>query len=254
MKLTLLALINILNAQQLVPLPWKKPLESYYSQFGQDYYVYNTFFSNKRDGIFVDIGAAGGISMSNTYFFEKIGWTGLCIEARKNIFDLLVKSRPNSICLNCAVGKENKEENFFDLGYISGFLDTYTSDSLYGFFKAIKDKNTNFVDSNGNMKYEIYKLKCINFNKLCIEQNINHIDFLSIDIEGAEIEVLSSIDFEKIDIDCMAVENTRNKHIIRNFLEKNNFILVKRLLLDDIFISKKFAKTNNINGTIKIDD
>ena len=53
----------------------------YFSQFGQDRYLDQNVFANKREGVFVDVGAYDGFSGSNTLFFEKfMGWTGLCIE------------------------------------------------------------------------------------------------------------------------------------------------------------------------------
>ena len=47
---------------------------NYYSQFQQDKFVYENYFTNKVDGYFVDIGAADGIKFSNSKFFEELGW------------------------------------------------------------------------------------------------------------------------------------------------------------------------------------
>lgn len=52
----------------------------YYSQVGQDRWVINYFGENYK-GFFIDIGAYDGISISNTYALEKLGWKGICVDA-----------------------------------------------------------------------------------------------------------------------------------------------------------------------------
>ena len=84
---------------------------------GQDVFIYENFFPNKRDGVFIDIGAAEGVSRSNSYFFEKeLGWSGICIEAQKHSYGKLIKNR-NSICVNaCLSDKEEEVEFSFSTG------------------------------------------------------------------------------------------------------------------------------------------
>jgi hypothetical protein len=61
----------------------------YYSQIRQDRYI-DFFFSKKRNGVFVDIGANDGVTLSNTYFLEKERhWTGICIEPIPSSFEKL---------------------------------------------------------------------------------------------------------------------------------------------------------------------
>src|ERR1700730_1429338 len=66
----------------------------YFSQTGQDKFLNERVFGAKRDGTFVDIGAADGVFLSNTYFFEKeLAWCGVCVEPRPEAFSRLVASR-----------------------------------------------------------------------------------------------------------------------------------------------------------------
>jgi hypothetical protein len=61
----------------------------FYSQYGQDIFI-SGLFQGKKDGVFVDIGAYDGIIMSNTYYLEReLGWTGVCVEADKEIYERL---------------------------------------------------------------------------------------------------------------------------------------------------------------------
>ena len=93
----------------------------YYSQFGQDKFCYENFFINKEDGFFLEIGALDGIKFSNTYFFEKRGWKGICVEPSPKKFSLLEKNR-NCICEQLAVSDVSGEKfSFMDIhGYGEG--------------------------------------------------------------------------------------------------------------------------------------
>src|SRR5258705_2052696 len=88
----------------------------YYSQHGQDVFVYETFFKNVgRKGHFVDVGAYDGVTLSNTLFFElHLGWSGLCVEPLPAAFDRLQASR-SAVCLNCAVADAEGSADFVDV-------------------------------------------------------------------------------------------------------------------------------------------
>ena len=63
---------------------------TYYSQYKQDKYVFNKFFSKYLTGTFLEIGADDGIRFSNCKFFEDRGWTGIAIEPRKEAYNKLI--------------------------------------------------------------------------------------------------------------------------------------------------------------------
>ena len=64
----------------------------YYSQYKQDEFIYNSFFKNKRDGVFLEIGADDGVRFSNCKFFEDhLNWKGIAVEARKEAYEKLKK-------------------------------------------------------------------------------------------------------------------------------------------------------------------
>ena len=64
-----------------------------FSQFNQDKFIFENFFPVKSDGVFVDIGAHDGITLSNTWFFENyLGWTGYCFEPNPSLFAKLVEN------------------------------------------------------------------------------------------------------------------------------------------------------------------
>src|ERR1035437_3743843 len=85
--------------------------QSKYSQSAQDAFVIS-YFKNKRNGIFIDIGANDGVSLSNTYYLEKeLGWTGICIEPISAIFEKLDKNR-NCIKINGGISDKKSIEKF----------------------------------------------------------------------------------------------------------------------------------------------
>ncbi len=81
----------------------------------------STKYSRKGDGCFVEIGCLDGIEYSNTYFFEKIGWNGVCIEAHNDFIDDL-RNRPNSTVVHCAVGEDNRKMSLFMRTKLAAFL------------------------------------------------------------------------------------------------------------------------------------
>ena len=85
------------------------------SQLGQDLQVLK-YYSNKRNGFFVEIGASDGIHFSNTYLLEsKYNWKGICVEPLPDKFLNLCSNRPNSYCCNNAVYNESNITVLFDI-------------------------------------------------------------------------------------------------------------------------------------------
>lgn len=226
-KIERLSFCLIFNA---IFLSFASESPTYYSEYGQDKYLNENIFKNKRNGIFVDIGADDGILNSNTYFFEKeLGWNGICIEPRDNAFKKLKNNR-KCLCIKVAIAAQKGTRNFVNvlekIETFSGFLNTTANQH----WKRIKDKNA---------KWEIIKIKTHTLNKLCIQNNIKHIDYLSIDTEGSEEEIIRSIDFDQIIIDVIDVENNYGNLRIRQYLESKGYKFVDRLKIDDIYALQK---------------
>src|SRR5687767_14863567 len=91
--------------------------EHFFSQFNQDRFLETEVFKGKRGGVFVDIGANDGITLSNTYFFEKYrDWTGICIEPIPAVFEKLRANR-KAICVNGCIAPSNGTAEFL---WVSG--------------------------------------------------------------------------------------------------------------------------------------
>lgn len=201
----------------------------YYSQFQQDKFLNENYFHNKTTGIFCDIGAHDGITLSNTYFFEQLGWQGTCIEANPDVFKLLEQNRKCKLINGCAWDSDGKKTFRKVYGYaemLSGILETYD--------ERHKQRIENECKAMGG-HYEDVEIDSININRLLSEYPV--IDFISIDTEGSEYEILKAIDFSKINVFAILVENNYGDGRIGELLSPY-YNLVTRLTIDDLFIRK----------------
>ena len=216
-------------------------MEKFNSQHNQDGYLENNIFKGFRDGFFVDIGAHDGVTINNTLYFEKNNnWTGINIEPIKTVFDKLVINRPNSINLNCAVCNKDGEADFLcNVGYtemISGIKDNFDMRHL----NRLQRENIKHGSITEVIKVETKKLETI-----LHENDISHINYLSIDVEGAEFEVIKSINFDKVFIDVIGFENNYNDASVPivEYLNNKGFIIIHISL--DIFMINKMSKFIN---------
>lgn len=205
-----------------------------YSQLGQERYLNEKYFNNKKDGVFVDIGAHNGIELSNTKFFEELGWTGLCVEPLPDVFEKL-KTNRKCICENYAV---TDTEGVADFLLLKGWCEM-----LSGLANEYVQAHLNRIDSeiqqHGGSK-EVVPVKTIKLQTLLDKHNINRIDFLSVDTEGNELKVLKSIDFNKTKIFSIAVENNYNLPDIKNYLTSLGFTHETNLSWEEIYINKNY--------------
>lgn len=206
----------------------------YFGQYKQDKYCFENFLSHKTRGTFLDIGADDGVRFSNTFFFEKEkGYTGLCIEPRKAAFKKLITNRKCN-CENIAVDVENREVEFQELfGYgcgLSGIIRNYDPRHVKRIIQEKKNPK--------HVKSEIIKVKTRKLQELLNQYNLYNIDFLSLDIEGGELDILKSIDWEKVRVNVITVENNYYDPEFRKYLESIGFIYKKRIACDEIYVNK----------------
>lgn len=205
------------------------------SQHHQDEFIVS-YFKEKRNGVFVDIGAHDGKTLSNTYVLEKeLGWRGICIEPMPHQYKRLVECR-NCITYNCAIYETNGTEKFTILEY-----DGYP-DMLSGISKDMSIVHMGHVISEGTRmgaKTHIIDVNTRVLNEILEENKIYEIDFLSVDVEGAELKILKSIDYDKFNIKVIVYENGENTSPVRDFLKTKNFSFIRRLGIDDAFVNNK---------------
>jgi FkbM family methyltransferase len=214
----------------------------FHSQDNQDFFLETHIFKGYKNGCFVDVGAHDGISINNTLYFEKNNnWCGINIEPIKTVFDRLVINRPNNINLNCAVCNNDGETEFLcNTGYtemISGIKDNFDIRHLY---------RLQYENEQHGSRTELIKVQTKKLETILNENNISHINYLSIDVEGAEFEVIKSINFDKVFIDVIGFEN--NYHDVSvpiiEYLQEKGFIIIHISL--DIFMIHKMSAFINL--------
>jgi FkbM family methyltransferase len=198
-----------------------------YSQLNQDLNVLEVY-KNKKQGYFVEIGASDGINLSNTYLLEKeYNWKGICVEPIPYRYNQLIVNRPNSYCSNYAVYNKSNLEVVFDIA--NNF------DLLSGINETLDSFHKQEVEIN---KTQI-KVFTITLNDILEKYNApTFIEYLSLDTEGSEYEILSAINFNKyvfgvIDVEHNFHENRRNK--IRELLLENGYKYIKENVYDDCY-------------------
>jgi len=209
----------------------------FYSQYKQDKYLETLVFKGYKNGFFIDVGAHDGKSINNTLYFEKNNnWTGINIEPIKKVYNDLLVNRPNCININCAVcNNDGKTEFICNEGYtemISGIKDTFDNRHI----QRLQRENKQHGSTTKIIEVETKKLETI-----CDSHKISHINYLSIDVEGGEFEVIKSINFDKVYIDVIGFENNYNDTsipIVKYLMEKN-YVVIKKISTIDIFMIHK---------------
>lgn len=208
-------------------------LKNFKSQYRQDQLV-DILLNQKANGFFLDIGAYDGLTFSNSYFFEKErGWKGICVEPIPSVFKSLQQNRSCTL-VNGAISETEEELSFT---HVTGYSEMLSGIKKYRSSDHIARTNREILENGGTI--ENITCKGYNSNNLLDRYGIDKVDYLSIDIEGGELEVLKSINFSKIDIDLITVENNYNDEEIKHFLKQKGFFYLFKYQSDDFFSSKK---------------
>ena len=163
---------------------------------------------NKKGGFFIELGANDGLFQSNTAFFEKhMAWTGILIEPSLKGYTKCKINRPKSVCLNYAcVSNDYKDE------YIDG---DFANNHPMGSVNGVRNTSTNMV-----------KVKAITLEKILNEYCDTNIDFLSLDTEGYELEILKGLNLSKYRPKFMLIEiYMKDYDNIVNYLNLHNYKL-----------------------------
>ena len=192
----------------------------YYSHSKEDKFILNKF--NPKKGFYVDVGCHHPTRLNNCHLLYKNGWRGINIDLNKISIDLFNYVRKEDVNVNIAVSlKIGKVKYYYDKP-----LSLYNS-----LLKKNYLKYSNVIKSN-RLDNIIQKTRFKN----------KEIDFLSIDVEGKDLDVLKSLNFKKYNPKsiCIEIWKGKYKNIIYNFLIKKKYRLVKIKRENFIFLKSKF--------------
>jgi FkbM family methyltransferase len=197
---------------------------NYQSHIGQDAWVAECL-DFKHDGFFLDFGAFDGVTISNTYALEKdLGWRGICVEPNPRYYPQVCAAR-SCITVNVALWHQSRE--------VLRFVDAHGLSALESF----KDGDIN-ADRRAQATKDIIAVDTLNPTELLGRFNVpTLIDFLSLDVEGAEYDVLSALDLKKYAVALMTIEHNHNARCqkqIRDHLARFGYEVVQNRN-DDFF-------------------
>ncbi len=165
------------------------------------------FFNQREQGIFVDVGANHPTEQSLTWFLEVKGWSGILIEPNPEMAQLLRKHRPQSRLFQVAIGGPTQvgDVNFYLAGNQSALSPSFD------------------VTPAGVIHVPLRTL-----DSVLTESGLAQIDFLSIDVEGMELDVLEGFNLAKYQPPLMLIEDHLYHHKVYSYLRRNGYKLVRR--------------------------
>jgi len=181
----------------------------FHSQLGQDLWAMQQS-DFKQNGYFIEIGAADGVELSNTYALEKyLGWSGICVEPTQAI-EQLMKNRDCIAENRCVWARSGEKMEFLSRGLYGGIV----PEEYRGQFDP----------------KEIHMKETISLEDVLKEHNApSYIDYMSIDTEGTELDIISSFDFNSYHIALMTIEHNGRRQEIAGYLRRYGYTMFDHL-------------------------
>lgn len=175
---------------------------------GLDYeavFAVENFFWGKTNGIVLELGAVDGVIMSQSLAMEEtLGWHRILIEGDPTHKQGLSK-HINSLAYSCAICESAQTVHYIGGSRTSGIIE-FMSDS---FMKRFHNDIRRIPRDEWTNRTEAKAIQCIPLKSILEYRRINHVNFLVLDVEGGEMEVLRSIDYSRVRFDVMVVETER---------------------------------------------
>src|SRR5271163_428626 len=206
------------------------------SQFGEDRLLYE-YFREKKAGYYVEVGACDGIYASNTFFFEQIGWNGVLIEPIPELAERCRTTRPRSQVI-CGAAVSPNSPDHIDFEVVEGW-EALSSVSL---------KRDRFYDYQPNVR--TISVTARTLDTMLEEANPGQIDFLTIDVEGQEWQVLQGFTISRWQPEIVILERWGSvpDQRVMGYMHENNYIY-KRTTggLNDWFCRSGKEESNRIS-------
>jgi len=199
-------------------------------QHGQAMEIFD-YYNGKKNGFFVEAGAHDGEFLSNTLFFEaNCSWTGLLVEPNKASYALLETRHRAAHSINTCLSSEDIPITIeFDAADVFGGINQD--------FENVKNAEIGQMrDTMPENMRSRYQLKCYPLYSLLLALGNPRVDFLSLDIEGAELAVLNTVPWDKVDIELVMIETAHLDRVkIDETMLAAGYEIYKELLIDVIY-------------------
>ena len=185
------------------------------------------FFGRKRDGIFVEVGANDPVAGSQSWLLEQNGWRGVLVEPQASLCEKLRAARPGSQVFQVACSRPGSEgEAELALAETDGNATLRPQRDSHGI---------NYVGAE--------RVRITTLDSVLQAAGIARMDFLSLDVEGHEIEVMCGLDFEKYRPSLILIEDGVRDLTKHRFLKGRGYQLVKRTTLNNWYVPRGSAFT-----------
>ena len=162
-----------------------------YSMDGEDLFIKN-YFKGKKNGFYVDVGCYHPIHRNNTHLLHMQNWSGINIDTSQFSIDIFNYMRPEDLNYNCAISDKNENIKLFYQKELSQLSTTEKNQAESVFQGNIKEKEIQAFTLDEILNRSIYKN--------------SKIDFLDIDVEGADLKVLKGLSFDKFKPELVCIE------------------------------------------------
>jgi len=203
----------------------------YYSHSGEDFLLWQLFNSKPR-GFYIDIGCFDGIYLNNSYFFEKQGWEGVCVEAHPSYFSRCKANRPRATSLHkaCVGGGIKSAVTFYaeDLGLVSG-LRKGEGKQISRLYETYDRPFSNYTEE---------EVGAITLNEIVRQYAPadKKIDFITIDTNGNELDILADFEFNNwfVRVFIINADDARANTAVHH-MQNNGYFLARVLNNSCIF-------------------
>ena len=192
----------------------------FHSQFGQDKWIIGVVFPGVKNGYFVDVGSADGIVNSNTKALEDLGWTGVAIDP----FPTHWSTRKSLLFREVVSSRKGDTVEFRLAGEVGGIVDTL-----------------------GRYRSETEKVPTVRLTTTTIADVLEraraprYIHYVSLDVEGAEYDVLQAFPFSTHEVGAFTIEHNMEepkRSLIRSLLEARGYRFVRQQVVEDWFVKR----------------
>lgn len=169
------------------------------------------YLKDIENGFFVEAGALDGLFMSNTKLLEELGWTGILVEPSLEACHKCTKNRTSTVVWGALVSNN------------------YKGDTTHGdfFYNGEEGKGAwSSINRNQHALKERITVPAITLAKVFKTLNVKKVDFLSLDVEGYELNVLKGVNFDEVDISYMLIEINLHEYDLEDmneFLGKHGY-------------------------------
>jgi len=209
-----------------------------FSQCGEDVIIDHIFTVLKKNRItYLDIGAHSPTYLSNTHYFYLKGSRGVCVEADPSLIPAFKRQRPDDVCLNVGVGREEGEGDFYVMS--APTLNTFS-----------KEEAERYQSYGQHRIQRVSKIALRTVNHIIEEQFKVAPDFVSLDVEGMDLDILRSFDFSvfRPTVFCIEtltyVEDKSERKIteIIEYMQQQGYFVYADTYINSIFVDVNIWK------------